>query len=70
MGVRQRPLTPGATIGPPALTLYAVDPMGEATMSPSPLNAGPGWPSMERAREIMRKGGPAVTMNSFAATAE
>ena len=32
-------------LGPPAATLYAVDPVGVAMMMPSPDNSGPGTPS-------------------------
>ena len=36
MGVRRMACVIGATIGPPAESEYAVDPVGVETMSPSP----------------------------------
>ena len=41
MGVMANAPTPGATIGPPADTLYAVEPVGVETISPSPETIGP-----------------------------
>ena len=46
MGVRQKPLTGGLRIGPPALTLYAVEPLGVLTIIPSPCTFTPKSPSV------------------------
>ena len=37
IGVTTMASTPGTTIGPPALSEYAVEPVGVATMMPSAL---------------------------------
>ena len=39
MGVTSKALIDRSTIGPPALRLYAVEPEGVETITPSPLNA-------------------------------
>ena len=45
---------PGPMIGPPADRLCAVEPVGEATISPSPRKWGPWTPPMRRTSSIIR----------------
>ena len=47
MGLITMALMPGLTIGPPLDKEYAVDPVGEATISPSLLNVFIYWPLIE-----------------------
>src|SRR5437867_2050546 len=68
-GVMQMPSTPGEIIGPPAATLYAVEPLGVETITPSPNNRTPLSLSVPRVSSIMRKGEPAETTASFSAVA-
>src|SRR5688572_13960290 len=69
MGVMQMASTDASMMGPPAETLYAVDPLGVATMTPSPKYRTPLSPSARSSSSIMWNGGPAVTTASFKAVA-
>src|SRR5690606_18794203 len=67
------PSIPGETIGPPAARLYAVDPDGVATITPSPAKVIALVPdclgSIASSSSMMRNGGPALTTASFIAIA-
>jgi hypothetical protein len=54
MGVIMMHGTLGATIGPPADMLYAVDPDGVATMSPSPCTALTSYLKCARSNQCRR----------------
>ena len=54
-------------IGPPADRLYAVEPVGVETISPSPTQLATRSPSTAIFSSITRKGGPAVTKTSLTA---
>jgi iron-sulfur cluster assembly protein len=58
----------GTTIGPPAETVYAVEPTGLAMMIPSPETSGPILPENSSRNSIIRNGKPALTTTSFTAT--
>ena len=68
IGVIVTPPTSGWTIGPPALALYAVDPVGVAMITPSPMMSTPVSSSSIRSDiSIMRCGAPAVMTASLIA---
>ena len=60
----------GWTMGPPALTLYAVLPVGVETMRPSPERWGPPCPLKSSPSSIIRNGAPAVTTQSLRASVQ
>src|SRR6185436_19524077 len=64
-GVMQMASTLGLMIGPPAATLYAVEPLGVETMMPSPKQRTPGSLSVPSSSSIMRNGAPEVMTESF-----
>ena len=55
-------------MGPPAETVYAVEPTGLAMMIPSPETSGPTLPENSSRNSIIRNGNPALTTTSFTAT--
>src|SRR2546426_114452 len=60
---------PEPMMGPPADTLYAVDPLAVETMMPSPKYVTPASLSAEMESSTIRNGGPAVTTASLSAVA-
>ena len=60
--------TPGTTIGPPALRLYAVEPVGVATMMPSALYGPTFSPWMKTLTRTTRATPPLCTATSFTAS--
>ncbi len=48
------PSVPHASTGPPAERLYAVDPVGEATITPSQPSSPSDWPSTHHSISAMR----------------
>src|SRR5438034_4123865 len=69
IGVMQNASTSGLMIGPPAETLYAVEPLDVETITPSPKYRTPASPSAAISSSIMWNGEPAVTTASFSAVA-
>ena len=58
IGVRMIALMSGATTGPPAESEYAVDPVGVATTTPSPLYAARCSPLTPTSSESIRETRP------------
>src|ERR1017187_9612149 len=67
IGFRQKPSAVGKTIGPPAASEYAVEPVGELTMSPSQRERGIGSPSTLASRAMSRETAPRPTTMSLSA---
>src|SRR5271156_6815116 len=62
--------TGGLRFGPPADTLYAVDPLGVETITPSPKYLTSLSPSARTSNSTMWNGGPAVMTASLRAVAQ
>src|SRR5262252_5418672 len=65
MGVMSSASTLGATIGPPAARLYAVDPVGVAMISPSALTRVTRPSPTETDKSISRERAPLLMTTSF-----
>ena len=61
IGVRSTPGTSGCTIEPPAASEYAVEPVGVATITPSPLKDATKWSSQKQAISVRSGDGPRST---------
>ena len=69
IGTSTQPAMPGCSIGPPADSAYAVEPVGEATIRPSARWLATKWPSMSTLSSTMLEVAPRLTTTSFIASA-